>query len=132
MPKAKEDGQVVFEPSSNTTSENNSKGTVDGVSFDLQASILTDGAFESRIESYFRYQPPSYDPVLWYMMRVQSNKMEEAEWLKELDAAFDEARVFTAETLPPQIPARFGKPSAPVNEKSCIKIDQSKCPTEEQ
>lgn len=131
--KIRPEGEAL-EPNGDTTGEIHARADAEssplGLPFENQISIIADGKSESRVESFFVF-PEGGIRTLYFLMRAEYVKKDESDWLAELDAAFDEARVFTPETIPPQLPARFGKPALPINDQSCIKVDQSMCPNEE-
>lgn len=49
--------RYMMRPSSNTTAEINAAGAGGGVPYDLQATFLTDGNSEARVETYYIYPP---------------------------------------------------------------------------
>lgn len=49
--------RYMMGPSSNTTAEINTAGAGRGVPYDLQATFLTDGTSEARVETYYIYPP---------------------------------------------------------------------------
>lgn len=95
-----------------------------------QASYVVHEGTLSSVETAYRI----YDgqPEFWYMRRQTQTMKSESEWLREFEAALDDAGVLSAASAGAfGLPLDLAKPSIPINERQCAQADQNLCPTEE-